>query len=269
MDPEVGEKLAEDGWVVVDLLPDAVVVALAEHIEPLLPSDLGSFWASAVMAPRPQARAIDQDLKRILGAFLATVAPGLRVFLGSIIAKGPRTDGVVAFHQDWTFTDEQRHPTVLCWVPLTATHEGAGALRVVRGSHRWSSGVRPSGESLPTDPFPDDVQQVLADRSVTVPMRAGQGLLYVPGLLHASWPNGAGRARVALNVALTASVDDLVHFHADEDGTLRGHRVPEDHFTVRPFGSVPTEPAFAPWAPMVTVEEIRRAAHAGPRPGAS
>ncbi len=255
--------LPECGWALVEVLAPEQVAALRQVAERVLPAGIESYYSLNVHAPRELAQAADQELKALVSPALAAVVPGHDPFLAVVIAKGAGTEGVVGFHQDWTFTDERRDRAVLCWMPLVDTDERSGAMRVVSGSHRWTGGLRPSGPSLPTDPFPADLQERLGAIATTVPMRAGQALVYDPGLVHGSWPNEVDRVRPAVAVALAPSGAQLVHFHDAGDGHLQGFAIEGAHFTANEFGSMPVGvPEVEAWAPAVRVEEISQAAAA-------
>lgn len=251
---------ADPGWKLVDALPSDLVQQLRTLAEQVVPADIGSYYSMNVHAPRGQAQEVHERIAALVAPRLAELVPDHEIFLAVFIAKGASTDAPVGFHQDWTFTDERRHRATLCWMPLVDTDDQAGAMRVVAGSHRWTSGLRPSGEALPTDPFPEDLQADLGRRATTVPMRAGQALVYDPALIHGSWPNAAARTRAAVAVALRPTDADLVHFHRRGDGEVVGRAIEGSHFTSAPFGSEPHGSSVDAWADLVTIDEIRRAA---------
>lgn len=255
--------LATQGWLIADAIGPDVVAELRDWAAQMVPPPVGPFYASTAHATREQSRAIDQGIKARLGSLLGHLAPDHEIFLAAIIAKGADDAGEVAFHQDWTYTDERDAPAVLCWIPLVDTTADSGALRAVSGSHRWTTGVRPSGVAGPTDPH----QEALEARATTVALRAGQAMVYDPGLIHGSWPNTAPHERVAVAVALCPVGTQLVHFHVEGDGPLLGYRIDESYFTTEPFATAPRgAPALAPWAPAVTADDIARGLAEHPAP---
>lgn len=248
-----GSGLGSDGWQVVDALPPEVLEDLRSWSGGVLPQPVGPYYASSVHAERTLAAAVDREVKDMVSGALSEVLPGFDVFLASIIAKGPLTSGEVGFHFDWTFTDERSFRTVMCWMPLVDTDHTSGAMRVITGSHEWSNGLRPAGTALPTD----DLQERLADCATTVPMRAGQALVYDPALIHGSWPNTATHDRVAIAAALAPAGAPILHFHDDEASGLQGFEVDNTYFTAQEFGSIPSGARpFEPWTGVVTPEEI-------------
>lgn len=251
---------SEPGWRTVDIAPPEVVGALRELAALHLPERIDSYYSTNVHASREVATTVDRELKQLLGPRLRDCLPNHEIFLGVLIAKEAGSEGSVGFHQDWTFTDERQHRSVNCWIPLVDTDHHAGAMRMVEGSHLWTGAVRPSGADLPTDPFPPDLQEALGRVAATVPLRAGQGVVYDPALVHGSWPNRAPIRRVAAALALAPVGARLVHFHVDAVGALRGHPIDGSHFTTAPYGSAPTSTSFEPWAPLVDLDDIRRGA---------
>ena len=251
------------GWRVADILDGEALAMLRALARAAVPEDLDSYYSTNVHASREEAVELDRSLKAVLDPVLPAALPGHRIFLSVVVAKGSETPGAVGFHQDWTFTDERRERAVLCWMPLVDTDDRSGAMRVVSGSHQWTNGVRPSGPDLPTDPFPEDLQVELGRRATTVPMRAGQGLIYDPALIHGSWPNAAPRSRLAVAAALLPNGASLIHLHDPGDRVVQAFEISDAHFTAKPFASMPEGPPLSPaWADAVTVDDIRVALEA-------
>lgn len=204
-----------------------------------------TYYTTNVHADRATARRVDLKLKAILGPAAARVLPGHEPFLAAFILKG-RHGGEVSLHPDWTYTDERRHRAVLFWCPLVDADAENGTLHVVPHSHRWVHGLRGSGD------FPSPVEgvadELVAERAVTVALRAGEAVVYDAALLHGSAPSRQDRPRPAAALAVAPHGAPLVHFHRDPGGPVEGHRIDESWFTTQPYGARPTgcEPV-EPW----------------------
>ncbi len=140
----------------------------------------------------------------------------LRFWHDQVFYKPPRHQGVVPWHQDysyWQRTAPARHVTLN--VMLDDADEGNGCLMFVPGSHR--GGLLPS---LPFDSELDAAVQLLdptqraAFRPVAVPVPAGHGTLHHSHTLHGSGPNRSARPRRAL--VLNYMCADTVRSASDE-----------------------------------------------------
>ncbi len=252
--------LAEDGYVVLDLLGEAAVARLLTLFESLgIASDV-PFVATCNDFERPVAAEVDAQLRGEIGPVIASLLPDNEIFLTSFISKGVGPYGPLDFHQDLTYTDERTVRSTLLWIPLVDVGPENGALQVVPGSHRWTDGIRPGGlPELPTK----ELQEEFAGRSVTVPMHAGQALVYDAALVHGSTPNTSDRHRPVLAIATAPRGARLVHFHHLEPApAMTGHEVDPSYYVVQTLFDTPVGyPVIEQWGPQVDVPALRRHLH--------
>ena len=112
-------------------------------------------------------------------------------------AASPAADRFAAWHRD---EPAEGWPTVGGVVPYMELKVGyyltdltaprSGALRVVRGSHRW-----------PMDRFPDGSPEVEAGSITDINVPAGTALIWRTSLLHRVAPNCSGRTRKCIYLA--------------------------------------------------------------------
>lgn len=254
-------SLRTDGWAVVDLLDAQQVARCRAEVDRLEVAPDHGFFVTVADAHGPVARAFDQALRPVVAPSVARVLPGFAPFLVAATTKGVGSDRPIKFHQDWTYTDERVTPTYFAWCPLVDVDATNGGLRVVPGSHRWATGLRASRTLEATE----HLQEEFAARSVPVPLRAGQALLFHPATLHGSGPNPTGAPRPAVTVASAPVGAEFVHFHLDEDGSVRGWRVDDSFFTMNPYGAAPDGlPDLAPWDAVVTPDDFVATMGTGP-----
>lgn len=253
-------ELATEGYTIVELYDGATVGELRARFDALDIDPDDPFVATCNDLPRETAAAVQRDVVAAARSGLDRLVPHHEPFLAGFITKG-RGGGPVELHQDLTYTDERRYRSVLLWAPLVDVDEGSGALRVIPGSHRWTTGIRPGG----VDPQPTAAhREALERRVVTVPLRAGQALLYDAALVHGSGPNVTDEARPAVAIATAPAGADLVHFHvAGPGGEIVGHRVDGRYYEQQSVREVPRghEPIEA-WARAVASDDFER--HLGP-----
>lgn len=257
------DLLDRDGFTTVELLSSDGVAAAVALLESLGLPDGHAFYASPAHDWGDRARDIDLRLRAICDARLRDLLPGHEPFVSGFTSKGRQTGGPVTFHQDWTYTDERRLRPVFLWCPLVDTDPGNGGLEVVPGSHHWTTGIRPSRSVPPTEAVADRLRGL----SRPVELRAGQALVFDPGVLHGSGPNPDDHPRPAFTIALVPAGAELVHFHLDDDGELTGYRVDESFFTMHPYGTRPDlEPSVVPWSAAITVADLERGIDRARRP---
>ncbi len=249
--------LADQGFATAPFLAPEAVEELRAVVGSLALEEDHGFFASSNDLDGPTAREIGERVLAAVGPALAEVLPDHEPFLASFLTKGRGAGSSISFHQDLTYTDERRHRTTLVWVPLCDVDARNGAMAVVPGSHRWTDGCRPGGPlPLPTEAH----QEALAERSVVVPLRAGEALLYDAGLVHGSGPNPTDSPRPAVGVALAPRGAELVHVHRDEDGGLTAWSVDADFYTLQSLWSRPEGyPRRPPWASACSEDDLRRA----------
>ena len=253
-------QLDRDGCTTVELLSAAGVADAIALLDSIQLPDGHAFYASPAHDWGDRARMIDLRLREICDTRLRELLPDHRPFVSGFTSKGRRSGGPVTFHQDWTYTDERLLRPVFLWCPLVDTDADNGGLEVVPGSHRWATGIRPSRSVPPTEAVADRLHEL----SRPVALRAGQALVFDPGVLHGSGPNPGDQPRPAFTIALVPTGAELVHFHLDDAGELTGYRVDETFFTMHPYGTRPDlEPSLEPWADVVSVADLERGIERG------
>jgi ectoine hydroxylase-related dioxygenase (phytanoyl-CoA dioxygenase family) len=239
------DALAEVGYDTVRVLDEDALRSLRARHEALGVDPEVPYWASSVHPDRATAQAVDRDLKAQVGPALRRLLAGHSPFLAAFITKGSG-GGDVGLHPDWTYTDERRDRTWLCWCPLVDTDVANGTMWVLPASHRAIHGLRGSGD------FPSPVEGIEADllarHARPVPLAAGEALVYDAALVHGSGPNRSDRARPVTAVALAPDDAPLVHFHREGDGPVEGFVIDAGYYTAQPFGTRPEGyEALAPW----------------------
>jgi len=146
--------------------------------------------------------------------------------LCSLVAKPPGTaSGEVPLHQDWSFVDDRAWRSVNVWCPLDDVDDANGCLRVVPGSHAAARQPRAAGSGF----FFAEIEPVLRQHLRSVPMRAGQAVVFDHCLFHCSPPNGSDELRVAATAALLPQGAPMRYYHGtDSDGGVDVYEVPDD-----------------------------------------
>jgi aspartyl/asparaginyl beta-hydroxylase (cupin superfamily) len=240
LDPEADERLQRDGFVVLDLLSSSEAADLrARYGE--LSGWSGSGFESELSLDDPDRRRL---VNRVLGdaADRAVSArfDGYTPFLHNFLVKFPGGDSDLYIHRDWMYVDEpQGHRTYVAWIALEDILGHNGQLRVLRGSHRLDSMLRGTDLIAPWLSHGD----VIDERFLSVPVRAGECVVFDNALVHASFPNHTDRPRVAAAVGMRPTSAQLVHFRRHDELTADRYDVDDDFFcTHTPHGLIAAPP---------------------------
>jgi Phytanoyl-CoA dioxygenase (PhyH) len=251
--------LGPDGHRVCPLLHAGEIAEVRRALAAFALSEDHEFFASPYHAQGAVARRFQVELNDLIDAALARIWPEAHAFLIAATTKGHTAGGTVRFHQDWTYTDERVVRSVFFWCPLDDADAHNGTLNVIPGSHRWTSGLRPSRSVVATE----HIQSLFDGRAVPVELEAGTALAFDPALLHGSGPNRSPRPRPAITVGAAPVGTPLVHFHERSSGALVGAQVDDAFFTEHEYGAEPHGyPAVAPWTAAVTTADLVAAATA-------
>lgn len=246
-------QLERDGYLVVELLDDHQLYEARGFLDALdLPADT-PFLATSNETARHTATWIQHEVSSLLEPSLERVLPDHETFIAGFIVKGAHPSGPVEPHQDLTYTDERRYRTIIVWAPLSDVDPEHGTLHVVPGSHRWTTGIRPSGTRLaPTEEHRDDLWRL----AVPLSLMPGQAVLYDAALVHASTANESEVPRPVLAAALAPRGAEFMHFH-DVGGELRGHLVDRRYFEDQRLLDEPVGYAtLDPWTTAVTARDF-------------
>ncbi|MEH2138370.1 glycosyltransferase [Nostoc sp.] len=154
---------------------------------------------------------ITQEVKKRFSSKLATLFPEYRIVLCNLVFKSPDVFSEMPLHQDPSLVDERSLKSFGVWCPLIDVHEQNGCLLVVKKSHLLNSQLRPLFV-FNGFPYSQDILSLLQQNYLTsIPMKAGQALIYDKRLFHGSPPNSTAIERVAAVCGLVPE-NILTHF---------------------------------------------------------
>jgi hypothetical protein len=207
------ERFDRDGFLVIpDLLTPDEVSALqheTEHYHETLaggvPPEVDVTWEPSSSPPRVQqvlnAECLSAELARIIrserlrGVVEPLLGPDVGLFHVKFIMKPPQVGGLVPWHQDFAYwTGEADAPIQLnCMVYLDDATRENGALEVLARSQR--AGLERHAETTKGSFVHELDASHFAGEAVSLPGKAGTGILFGPLLKHASPPNTTAKSR--------------------------------------------------------------------------
>ncbi|MEG4805113.1 phytanoyl-CoA dioxygenase family protein [Microcoleus sp. ARI1-B5] len=141
---------------------------------------------------------ISQEIKKAFTSKLKSLFPNYRIAFGVLGYKKPdASSSKMHLHQDCSLTDETVMKSLGVWCPLIDVEEQNGCLQVVNRSHLLNSKARPFWV-FSWFPYDQEVLSLMQEHYLTsLPMKAGQALIYDKRLFHGSPPNTTATERVA------------------------------------------------------------------------
>lgn len=208
-DPALQAQFAKNGYLIIDLYSPQEAARIRAEAARLLPEEMRindpqeALYLSLFDDDR-RDRASDlvrsvatQPLEAMLDDYFDAAS--------HIITKTPGT-AALPMHQHQPVTADIFEPVIHAWTTLDDVDETNGALRVIPGSHSILRHV----QSFDSKPFFSGFAPALEDRyAVTLPMRAGQAVLFERSLLHGSAPNSSSRPSIRLLSTLLPSESAL------------------------------------------------------------
>jgi hypothetical protein len=203
-------RLERDGWSplpaldakVLDALrvaADEIDIALVKQIGPTK-RDLEQLLPDADLALR---RSGNDRLRALLGPLLARWFPRHRAVAFNVIVKRAGREAV-PMHRDFALVDERRGDAALqLWIPLCDVDDEGGALAIAERSHVDAPSMRCVGST-------DEKKTV--ERTTTMPLRAGEGVVFSNRTIHGSAANRTAHARTAVGAIVVPRHVSLAHW---------------------------------------------------------
>lgn len=216
VDRRLDRRLRRDGFVTLPLISAARAEAIRARYEELGPPPGTGFVADLNIKDADYRRAADALISQELDDLASALFVDHEPFLRSFLCKHPGADSDLYLHRDWMYVDEREgEETFVTWVALTDIDGHQGQLRVLRGSHRLDHDLRGTDLNPPWMRH----QEVLRERLLDVPVRAGEAIVFNNSLLHGSHANHGTHPRLAAAVGVHRRGVPLVHFRRDADGS--------------------------------------------------
>lgn len=143
------------------------------------------------------------------------------------IVKSERHESEFKVHQDWNIVDETRYRSLNVWFPLYDVDKNSGALWLLEGSQNINRPIRGSAYL-----FPDysDYFEEISKKATSVPLKAGEAVVFFTNTIHGSPSNNSKSPRIASCFSLVPKEAKLyIHFQPSESNPLEVYE-PDDDF---------------------------------------
>ena len=228
------QKLENDGYFVTPFLENVELDELKARIEDfgfgsLNPSQNDRLKVSVTQLDAKTLAEIHRLLLPLFSEPTRRLLNDYRVARIAVFDKLPGGRGV-RVHQHTTLVDEMKCRSLTAWLPLCATDESMGTLRVVRGSHRFSNHIRSYDDFA--DAFSNISGPVMEAHSESLFLMAGEAVLFDDRLVHWSGPNLTDRARTAIQLELVPREAELVIHYRRNAQMLEAFRLDDSVYQV-------------------------------------
>lgn len=228
-DFKLQQQFDKDGFISLPFLNNEELTALKALYKETHPKPIeNGFYSSSFKDDTTYQTAINQGIAKIFKQKINNVFNKHKPLGASFLVKNPGQAGTMPIHQDWTVVDENRYQSVTIWLPLQDVDENNGALQVLKGSHLWSNAIR--APKLPN--VFEEVHDILHPYLTTIPLKAGEAIIFNHALLHASNLNQQDIARVAATYGMVPLQAPLYFYHPVEqkENTIEKIAVPDNFF---------------------------------------
>ena len=198
VDPSLAKEMSEKGYVVLPFLDTEMVRVFNDLYQKYHPVEPEGFYKSYFSTDMSYKLEVEN---LILDAFEKKLGHLFRdhvCFGGMFVAKPPLEKGHFTAHQDWSFTDEAKFPSYNMWCPLDDVNDENGNLNALSGSHRFIRTVR----GFDTPDVYDHLHENLEPNMTSLPMKAGEVVIFHHSLVHGSTENLTEVARVSIGLSL-------------------------------------------------------------------
>lgn len=189
------QELEEKGYAVIDFLSKDEVQGLINFYQKTpFPEDSVShdLYLSTISSKLSYRQLVNQEIKKSFTQKLEVFFPEYKIVSCAFSSKKSNAS-YVPLHQDPSLVDETFLKSFIIWCPLVDVNEENGCLQVVKKSHLINSKPR----HFFVFPYNQDIRLLMQQNYLTsVPMKAGQALVFDRRSFHGSFPNSTVHERL-------------------------------------------------------------------------
>ncbi len=235
---ELQKRFDTDGYVLLPWLSAEEVGQLRELYSSLGLAAIEQFHSTSFLPDVELKKKINTSVENIFENKVTATFADIKKLGSSFLTKPIGEKGAMPVHQDWTIVDETKAYSATIWVALEDINEENGAMQVLPGSHRFSATLR--APTLETDYA--HLQDYLRSKMLTVPMKAGEAIIFNHALFHASQANKAERPRLAVTYGLIPDLAQLSLYIKNKNNQVEQFEMPDDMFLY--YHEIGTQPKF-------------------------
>jgi hypothetical protein len=209
-DLEVDNEFNSKGFVVHGNISIETIKLLTEAFNLLqIPDSYGFGFNVGLNTELFEKRKKMQDkITELVSSEILTLLNNKEIFTATFMNKVPEKKHLLPAHQDWTFTNENKHDSVMCWIPLIDVEMENGCMCFVPYSNHLFNYIRPFPFPFNDNPVYQNANKLLGYMKPQT-MKAGQMVFINHKTAHASFPNHSGKNRLAVGLSIAPKNEDL------------------------------------------------------------
>lgn len=220
-DKSLAHQFELNGYITLPFLNQDAINELRHFYLQTHPQTPAGFYSSSFSNDEPLKEKIISFIEEKLSNQIDTYFQSVNKLGSCFLTKNTGDDSNMPIHQDWTIVDENQWQTLTIWIPLQDVDAQNGALEVVQGSHRFFSAIRAPSLPSPTE----NIENILRKDLKSIPLKAGEAIIFSHALIHASPPNLSPQPRIAITYGLTPQAAELCFYHYNEEKKLEKYKV--------------------------------------------
>lgn len=213
VDNKLANQMATLGYIKLPFLDHTEVAYFKQLYEDYHQGEPDGFYKSYFSSDLEYKLTAENAIKAAFEKKLNHLFKNHKVFGGMFVAKPPLEKGHFTAHQDWSFTDELEFPSYNMWCPLEDVDDANANLNVLNGSHRFLKTIR----GFDTPDVYDHLHKALEPNMISVPMKAGEVIIFYHGLVHGSTKNLSNKTRVSIGLSLIHEEAPWRFHHFDKE----------------------------------------------------
>lgn len=220
-------RFQEDGYIVMPFFCEQEIDKLKTIYDGINHNEEMLFESTSFIEDSAFKEIINRKVESIFNSKIEELFQDYKSLGTSFLTKRVGNNTTMPIHQDWTVVDEDNYSSITCWVPLVDTIYNNGAIQVIEGSHLFSKALR--GPSVPISFEGLDLSPFLK----TIPLKAGEAIIFNHALIHSSHSNRSDNERVAVTFGLTQKEAQLLMYYSKKE-SIEKWEMPDNMFVEYP-----------------------------------
>jgi hypothetical protein len=223
------QQYLSEGYVVSDLLSAAEVEMLKTQLLKLKPDDeffpkhrgSSDYHCTFLDTNEVYKRAANRLFKETFNPHVERLMNDYHVWNANFYIKQPGA-GKFEMHQNWTHVVDDKLTSLTIWCPLVDTSEENGTIQLVPGTHK----MLPDIATLNLPYYFRDIEEYIANHEmITIPLKAGQCVIFEDGMIHYSDVNKSNAPRLAIQILTGPRHSFPVYYYFNPAAPEKGFEV--------------------------------------------